>query len=110
MDSDQTSIFDADDARRYIAKVHWRFAKTMPRWPHEYTVREWRQDLDAQFCEFAALIRRAGIVKPWPRDSASPRYRHTYLEIDGWEYWTMGEPISETGLINRARVDSPSAG
>ena len=34
--------FSADDALAYIAKVRWQFAKTMPQWPHEYTVREWR--------------------------------------------------------------------
>jgi hypothetical protein len=44
-------------------------------------------------------------VKPWPRDSARPRYHHAYLEIDGWEYWTMGEPVEATPLINRAAVE-----
>ena len=91
-----------DDARAYIAEVRWQFAKTMPQWPHEYTVRVWRPELDAQFCEFVKLIRRDGIVKPWPRDAAQPRYRLPYLEIDGWEYWSMGEPVAETTVINRA--------
>jgi hypothetical protein len=66
--------FTTDDARAYIATVRWQFAKTMPQWPHEYTVREWRQDLEHEFVEFVALIRREGIVKPWPRDAAVPRY------------------------------------
>jgi len=26
--------FTIDDARAYIEKVRWQFAKTMPRWPH----------------------------------------------------------------------------
>src|SRR6476620_7484544 len=94
--------FTIDDARAYIAEVRWQFAKTMPQWPHEYTVRDWRSDLDSEFAEFAALIRREGIVKPWPRDAAVPRYRHPYLEVDGWEYWTMGASIAETTVINRA--------
>jgi hypothetical protein len=91
-----------EDARAYIAKVRWQFAKTMPQWPHEYTVLLWRQDLEREFREFVALIRSDGLVKPWPRDAASPRYHHTYLELDDWEYWTMGEPVDETTLINRA--------
>jgi len=74
----------------------------MPQWPHEYTVRAWRPDLEHEFSQFVALIRREGVVKPWPRDAAMPRHRLTYLELDGWEYWTMGEPIPETTLINRA--------
>jgi hypothetical protein len=48
-------------------------------------------------------------VKPWPRESARPRYHNTYLELDGWEYWTMGAPLPETTVINRARVDQPPA-
>jgi hypothetical protein len=66
-------------------------------------VREWRPDLEQQFAEFVGLIRRDGVVKPWPRDAATPRYHHTYLELDGWEYWTMGAPVPETTVINRAR-------
>ncbi len=25
------------------------------------------------------------------------------LDIDGWSYWTMGAPLADTILINRAR-------
>ena len=94
--------FTADDARAYIASVRWQFAKTMPQWPHEYTVRAWRPDLEQEFVEFVVLIRRDGVVKAWPPDASEPRYHHAYLELDGWEYWTMGSPIPETTLINRA--------
>jgi hypothetical protein len=40
---------------------------------------------------------------------------YTYLDIDGWKYWTMGAPLGPTGaydpnihttLINRARLES----
>jgi hypothetical protein len=72
-------------------------------------VREWRPDFEPHFLEFAALIRGEGVVKPWPRDAALPRYHHTYLELDGWEYWTMGAPLPETTVINRARIDQPPA-
>ena len=99
--------FTTDDARACIAKVRWQFAKTMPQWPHEYTVREWRQDLEQEFFEFVALIRHDGIVKPWPADVATPRYHHSYLELDGWDYWSMGAPIPETTVINRALIIRP---
>ena len=94
--------FTTEDARAYIADVRWQFAKTMPQWPHEYTVRDWKPGLEREVVEFVELIRRAGTVKPWPRDAVTPRYHHTYLEIDGWEYWSMGEPPTETTVINRA--------
>ena len=76
----------------------------MPQWPHEYTVHEWRRDIETDFVAFADLIRREGIVKPWPTDTASPRYHHSYLDVDGWDYWTMDEPLDETDVINRARL------
>ena len=91
-------------ARDFIAAARWQFARTMPQWPHEYTVRQWHPELEPDFFAFAALIRSAGVVKPWPPDAATPRYRHTYLEVDAWEYWTMGEPIPDTTVINRARL------
>lgn len=94
--------FPIDDPRAYIAKARWQFAKTMPQWPHEYTVRAWRPDLERGFFDFVVRIRRDGVVKPWPRDAATPRYHHSYLELDGWEYWTMGAPLPETTVINRA--------
>lgn len=101
--------FTIDDARVYIATVRWQFAKTMPQWPHEYTVRDWLPDLEDGFFAFVTLIRNEGIVKPWPRDAAVPRYHHTYLELDGWEYWSMGEPVPETTVINRARLEEDEA-
>ncbi len=92
-----------DNARDYIDSVRWQFARTMPQWPHEYTVREWCPDLETAIRGFVVLIRRQGVIKPWPLAAATPRYRHTYLEVDGWEYWTMGFPVAETTVINRAR-------
>jgi hypothetical protein len=102
-------MFTADNARTYIAEVRWQFAKTMPQWPHEYTVRKWRPDREREFFAFVELIRRDGIVKPWPRDAARPRYRLTYLELDSWEYWSMGAPVPETTVINRARLTQTEA-
>ena len=94
-DDSSADPFDIEDARAYIDEVRWQFAKTMPQWPHEYTVRDWRVDLDDTFLDFVELIREQGVVKPWPADSPTPRYHHTYLAIDGWDYWTMGEPVEE---------------
>src|SRR5262249_17946820 len=50
--------------------------RTMPQWPREYTVRAWRPDLERDFCHLVVLIRREGVVKPWPRDAAAPLPPH----------------------------------
>jgi hypothetical protein len=102
--------FTVDDAVRYIDRARWQFAKTVPRWPHEYTIREWRPELDGDFERFASLIRQIGVVKAWPFGSTNPLYHHTYLTIGDFEYWTMGEPLSETTVINRAAVDLTTVG
>ena len=101
--------FTLDDARRYVADIRWRFARTMPQWPHEYTVWAWRPDLAAHFLAFADMVGTHGIGKPWPSGSATPHSHNTYLALGGWEYGTMNGPISETVVINRARLAPPTA-
>lgn len=93
------------DAHRYVASVRWQFAASMPRWPHEYTHRHWDHAREHQFVALVELIRTRGVVKPWPYGASRPRYRHTYLTLGPWEYWTMGAPLEETIIINRARVE-----
>jgi hypothetical protein len=99
-----SAVMDLAQARMYIESVRWQFASSMPQWPHEYTVRAGRPGLDATFASFVRLIRESGEVKDWPYGSPNPRYHHTYLAIDGWEYWTMGEPVEVTTVINRAHL------
>lgn len=101
--------YSTDDARRYIAKVRWHFASSMAQWPHEYTVLKWDPELHKEFFDLVTLIRADGVVKPWPKDSPNPRYHHHYLEVDGWQYWTMDDVIADTQLINRARIDEPTS-
>ena len=101
--------FGVEGARRYVGQVRWRFAATMPQWPHEYTVREWEPSREDDFEWFARLIRERGEVRPWPRGARVPKYHHTYFELDGWQYWTMGAPVHETTVINRAVIGGKGA-
>ena len=75
----------------------FRFAKTMPRCPHHYTLRNtWLNDKD--FVDCVQLIRESGY------DEAFGGKRFVYLNANGYKYWTMGAPLDETTLINRAKV------
>jgi len=50
-----------------------------------------------------------------PAPPAKPLYHNQYLLLDGWKYWTMGDPNpgvvppvatpETTTLINRARIE-----
>jgi len=91
-------------AREFIAGRRWREAVTYRETaPHEYTVREWVTGARANqdFSHFVDLVRRFGYADFFYR------VRHIYWAVDGFKYWTMGWPIEETTVINRARVDAP---
>jgi hypothetical protein len=92
-----------DDFKKFIGMRRWRFAKTMPQWPHEYTVRRFDdpQEDQALFEEAVVFIRARGRrrnFKPTGKSSV-------YLDVDGRQYWTMGAPVGATIIINRAWVD-----
>jgi hypothetical protein len=92
-----------DDARAYVALVKW---KQSWRPPHQYTVREWRPELRRDFLAFAQLVQSRGEIKTWGE------YVDAYLEVDGFEYWTLRWwywRLPETRVINRAAVGAPEA-
>ena len=77
-----------------LENATYRFAKTMPKFPHHYTMKDtWENPLE--FEEVVKHIRRYGIKQKFFRTS------YIYLYIDKYKYWTMGSPINETILINR---------
>jgi hypothetical protein len=88
-----------EHGRAFAARAPWRFAKTMPDIPHEYTVRG--QTPDDEFDDFVLLIRRIGYERRFGKTT------YTYLNIDGSRYWTMGAPLAETTIINRALFTAP---
>lgn len=80
----------------FISSRLWRFAKTMPQNPHEYTVRKGIDD--ASFVEAVMFIRLHGYLVPFGgRD-------YTGLDVEGWYYWTMGNSLDVTKIINRKRL------
>jgi len=70
----------------------------MPEWPHEYIA---RKNVDKElFAKIVIHIRENGYVgKFYTKDII-------YFEDDGLIYWTMGNPISETTIINRAKKEN----
>jgi hypothetical protein len=99
---DAMTLTPEDEARlrALFALVTWTYAKTMPRWPHWYTVRErdWA-DRDADFVWAVETIRGKGYNDWWGR-----RFNRAIV-LDGMKYWTMDWPIERTIIINRKPVD-----
>lgn len=100
---------DLVEAKLYIAQVRWRYAKTMPDWPHEYTIKAWRPEMSGAFEQLCRLIQDEGQVAAWPPPPAAAIYHNAYLVITPHRYWAMGprgdqDPITERTVINRALV------
>lgn len=85
-----------------IESQKWRYAKTMPENPHFYTLcKDWD---DQDLVDFVLYIRENGYTEKFKGQS------YTYLNLNGYKYWTMGYPIDYangdpcTILINCAEI------
>lgn len=85
----------SDHVKGFIQSVTWTYARTMPEWPHEYIVR-YKVDKEL-FLEVVKHIREYGYRDYYYEKSL------TYFNEDGKVYWTMGEPLERTIVINRCR-------
>lgn len=85
--------------KKHINTVNWINAKTYSKTaPHEYIVRKNNPELEKEFIYFVEFIRENGYKKKYGRST------YTYLDIDGYKYWTMGAPIKITIIINREKL------
>jgi len=87
----------SEELRRFVDEETWTYAKTMPKWPHEYLVRD-RVD-ERLFEQLVRHIRTQGY------EGRFYRKRITYYDEDGLVYWTMGAPVDETVIVNRCKKE-----
>src|SRR5262245_34443751 len=91
-----------EEVRRLLLAQDWIFAKTMPENPHEYTLRgRWASDED--FIRVVQFIRAHG----YPSIYQGRRY--IQLDVDEHFYWTMGDSLPRTILINRKLLPAPAS-
>jgi hypothetical protein len=91
-----------EEINAFIGSHSWRFAKTMSDIPHAYVVRE-KCRSEEEFERFVMHIRTFGYRE---------KFGSAYYGYFDWpdplcsttihSYWTMGAPLSETIIINRA--------
>ena len=90
---------ESDWFGRWITSRDWVFAKTYADTaPHEYTVRKGEDD---DFFKAVVMIRENGYREYYWKSLM------TYMDFEGRKYWTMGAPVGETVIINRALIDCP---
>jgi hypothetical protein len=84
-------------AQNFIASQEWRFAKTMPQWPHWYIIRgEGHRCRD--FDRLAQLVRRHGENDRWGSQTCR------YLRLGRYKYWVLDEVINRAEPIPSAEV------
>ena len=99
-DEDLTRTLTADAVGAELLQHEWRYAKTMPQWPHWYIVRDnWRGSVP--FTNVVQFIRDTGTDGWFQRKT-----KRKYLRWGGMRYWTMSAPSNQSTIINRD-VDVP---
>ena len=96
IDSDDV-ITDIDEVHDILEENKWVFAKTMPETPHFYTLRRTWSD-EKKFESIVEYIREHGVKEKFEGKE------YTYLHLGDFKYWTMGEAVKDTILINRAKI------
>ena len=82
--------------RGFINSKKWIFAKTYSHFaPHEYIIVRFHDPDRKIFEEFVMFIRENGYKAKFGK-----RW-FTYYNLDGYKYWTIGEPLSNTWVLNR---------
>ena len=89
------------ELKAFVNEHGWTFAKTMPKWPHEYLVRQCVNE-----GLFEQLVRHIRMHGYEGRFYDRPI---TYCDEAGMVYWTMGAPVAETTIINRCKPEETYA-
>lgn len=84
----------------FIKKATWTFAKTYAKTtPHEYCIKDkLPKSLEEEFDWFASHIKENGYIEYFFRTP------FTYLNVDGYKYWAMGEKGKLPNIINRTDI------
>jgi hypothetical protein len=93
-----------DKARKIIESATWIFAKTYSdKAPHEYCLRTTMKNGDVSVDDMLFL---ANLVRDYGyKEKYDNRYVQTYVNIDGYKYWSMDPTPKRTDLINRVQLN-----
>jgi hypothetical protein len=90
--------YDYSKLREFIKCCKWQWATSMIDVPHEYIHRDKCALTNDEFYYFVSAQRDNGVHERWGK------YNFPYLYIDGYKYWTMGDPFETTWILNRQKV------
>ena len=91
---------DKADFLRFAGQAEWRFATSIPNWPHFYIVEENLPD-QAAFRRAKAFVRTSGYGgKFFDMDVF-------YFDADGWTYWAppLANPPESQYMLNKCKTE-----
>lgn len=88
--------YTEQDFKEFVDRQQWTYAKTYAaNSPHEYIVREHFDGSQKDFANAVQFIRDHGFkLMYWKK-------KYVVYHLEGHFYWTMGEPIPVTRVLNR---------
>lgn len=90
--------YDFAKLRELVRRCRWNWATSMIDVPHEYIHRDKCSLSRDEFYYFVSAQRDCGVHERWGK------YNFPYLYLDGYKYWTMGDPFETTWILNRQKV------
>ena len=121
-DYSRPSNDEMDDFRTYISSFTWTNAKTFEDFsPHQYILNFpcWKMKADGKCsgemhanCESCKQKREefekwALFIRKYGERCKMLKTTYTVLCVDDRHYWTMGDPMNTTWVLNRALINEP---
>lgn len=121
-DYSKPSKEEMDEFREYISRFSWTNAKTFEDFsPHQYILNFpcWKMKADGKClrempenCESCKQRREefenwALFIRKYGERCKMLKTTYTVLCVDDRHYWTMGDPMNTTWVLNRALINEP---
>jgi hypothetical protein len=97
----RTEVVTDNELETLIERQVWRFARTMPQWPHWYCLRKDSPDPEG-FLRLARHICEAGYPAEFQPEAREHWAVRRYLDVGDFHYWIMDPDAESATLINRA--------
>jgi len=91
---------DKEEFLQFVDQVKWRFAKSVPNWPHFYIVAK-------ELTDQATFQLAKSFVKEFGYDGKFFDLDVRYLDANGWTYWAspLAEPLELQFMLNRCKSE-----
>lgn len=110
---------ELNDFREFIRRHNWKSSTTMANFcPHQYIVDFpcWKMKEDGKcsgFCDSCKKRRKEFekwvlFIRKYGERQKMLKTVYTVLCVDDKQYWSMGDPMNTTWILNRALIEDPN--